>query len=182
MATIQEHLGPTVEELSVTFLPSIDGKGTTLTDMKGFQRLRTLELVVDALIGPAYDKGSTNPEWQDDEGRTGEPALPRLVDLLPPSIERLGLFVQYEDRFFMRALQARCLERLFAGFREEREAELPKLREVAIYCSEKVKAEVQVLASALQQAEDAGATMVWDNLAQPSFVTTFRERCGVDRE
>ncbi|EON96232.1 putative f-box domain protein [Phaeoacremonium minimum UCRPA7] len=175
---IQENVGDTLEELSITILHCYGGRGTTLDDMTGFKRLKALELDVNMLMAPAFNKFSKNEEWLDEEGPPGDAAMPRLVDMLPSSIEAVRLFNQeYNEK------QMECVRALFKGLQEEQSMKLPHLQLVELVSPE---TETETSVDALQTlaaVRDAGGKVVLRTNARachPQFAVTFLERFGVD--
>lgn len=177
MNAIQEEVGDTLEELSVTILQCYGGLGTTLDFMKGFEKLRTLELDVDMLMAPAYDKGSQNEEWLDEEGPPGDPAMPRLVDMLPASIETVRLFNRLYDED-----QVQCMRALFDGLEKGSGSRLPHLEHVELVTPETDSDTSEDALRVLEAVKGAGGAVVLEQAARachPSFANTFLERFGV---
>lgn len=126
LANIQAAVGSTLEELSVIGIGDLEEAGSTLWDMSGFKRLRTLHLDLEVLCGPKYNPEDEVLDDSTDIMRDDE-AHPRLVDVLPSSIEQAAIYISsfgpdgYPE-----------IDWLLAGMAEEHTVKLPKLRELKI--------------------------------------------------
>lgn len=109
----------------------------TCVDMTRFAKLKTLDLTILAFQGPAFDP---------DDGRSYDarrfngcdPALPRLVDMLPASLKTFRLYVGQlnEDDALI------CLRRLFAFTSQEQAEKLPNWKEMVIVKTEYMRDQV----------------------------------------
>lgn len=129
LAIIQELTDTTLEELSLHDIGGSNSLGSTLVNMKGFQCLRILELDLDMLIGPSFDP---EEEYEDDDA-SGDPAFPRLVDLLPTTIESIRLVANS-----WRPDRIQCVKKLFDGFEEERNLKVPYLKNIVLHTDSQV--------------------------------------------
>jgi hypothetical protein len=139
LAIISEHVGGTLTELAMCTNP-LNLDTYTLTNMHGFTQLRVLELEAEFLYGQAYSSPELLPSGHFDEYFPAFPTplgaeLPRLVDLLPPSLELFKLKFHYvAQRSLPQRDDADCiffrLPELLTGFRDERHIKLPRLHDV----------------------------------------------------
>jgi hypothetical protein len=139
LAIICSNVGGSLKELALHTNP-LETDTYTLTNMQGFTQLQILELDIDALCGPEFSASDFRPSGRFDEylpafSVDARPALPRLVDLLPPSLvafkvafpsvlQRSSTTVGRTEYVFFQ------LPKLLAGFREERSIRLPCLRDI----------------------------------------------------
>jgi hypothetical protein len=105
--------------------------------MHGFTRLENLELQAEYLCGPEFSAPAILPNGPFDEyfpqmWMGQEPALPRLVDLLPPSLKalRLSFPAVYTWYPMMNTIVPFRLAALLAGFGEGRAIKLPLLNDL----------------------------------------------------
>ena len=173
LAAIQTHAGDKLDEFSLSMLNDYGERGTTLSSMKGFRKLKVLELDLDLLLGPAHDPNSTNPAWLDAQSPPGDPAMPRLVDLLPESLSRFNLHWRPWPASKLKKIAV--LENLVRGFAQEREVRLPSLTDVTVVCGKVGEQDSQVVGAVLDVVRAEGASVVFDASGKclPSFVTTF---------
>jgi len=145
LAIICAHVGGSLKELALQTNP-LETDTYTLTNMHGFTRLQILELDIDSLCGPEFSAPELLPSGRFDEyfpefPADARPALPRLVNLLPPSLVALTLVSStvlqrsptdmYRTEFvFFR------LPELLAGFRDERGTKLPRLSDIVFDLSD----------------------------------------------
>jgi hypothetical protein len=125
--TVQNICAKTLKELSVTIITHWGNKGATLVDMTRFQKLAVLELDVDMLCGPPYDPSMRDVEWDEFES-AGTPAWPKLIDMLPASIERFNLYLNtFNDDCL------KCISRLIEGLSDARFKRLPHLDKLCLF-------------------------------------------------
>jgi len=105
--------------------------------MHGFTRLQILELHIDSLFGPELSAPELLPSGRFDQycpdfPADARPALPRLVDLLPPSLVtfRLAFSTVLERNLNHTEYVFFQLPELLAGFRDERSTKLPRLSDI----------------------------------------------------
>ncbi|KAH8597008.1 hypothetical protein B0O99DRAFT_98423 [Bisporella sp. PMI_857] len=120
MAVVEKEAGGTLEDLSISVISTYGSTGTGIVSMQGFAKLRTLELDIRSLKGPPYISEPDQSNELDGRLRDG-PAVPRLVNLLPSSIESLELITDMTDE------KAGCLQKLLRDYKTEKEARLPHL-------------------------------------------------------
>ena len=143
--------------------------GTSVDSMKGFQRLKTLNLHISMLLGPPYDKD--NVDLEKDAVRTVPYA--RLVDLLPASVRTFRLYATlFTDD------QVACIIRLFDGFRAEREAKLPNLEDIAIVSLIPDDHTAPGAQEAMETAARAGASIIYQNDPSADVISDFFRRNG----
>ncbi|KAF4631899.1 hypothetical protein G7Y89_g6237 [Cudoniella acicularis] len=137
LAIICAHVGGSLKDLAL-HNNSLEIYTYTLTNMHGFTRLQILELDINSLCGPEFSATELLPSGRFDEyfprfPADARPALPRLVDLLPPSLVAfmLGFSTVLQrspttdnEYVFFR------LPELLAGFRDERSTKLPRLSDI----------------------------------------------------
>ncbi|KAE8362810.1 hypothetical protein BDV27DRAFT_165925 [Aspergillus caelatus] len=125
--TVQNICAKTLKELSVTTLTEWCNRGATLVDMTRFQKLAVLDLGVDMLCGPAYDPSMRDMEWDETES-VGHPAWPKLIELLPASIERFDLYLETFDDDHLK-----CISHLIEGLSDARTIKLPHLDKLSLF-------------------------------------------------
>ncbi|OGM44675.1 hypothetical protein ABOM_007457 [Aspergillus bombycis] len=125
--TVQDICAKTLKELSVTNLTEWCNRGATLVDMTRFQVLAVLDLGVDMLCGPAYDPSMRALEWDETEWH-GNPAWPKLIDMLPASIERFNLYLETFDDDHLK-----CISHLIEGLSDARATKLPRLNDLSLF-------------------------------------------------
>ncbi|KAE8403670.1 hypothetical protein BDV37DRAFT_249571 [Aspergillus pseudonomiae] len=125
--TVQDVCGKTLKELSVSNLTKWCNRGSTLVDMTRFQVLAVLELGVDMLCGPAYDPSMRALEWDETEWH-GNPAWPKLIDMLPASIEKFNLYLETFDDDHLK-----CISHLIEGLSDARATKLPHLNDLSLF-------------------------------------------------
>ncbi|KAG9251952.1 uncharacterized protein F5Z01DRAFT_258593 [Emericellopsis atlantica] len=112
--------------------------GGTLTR---FTRIQRLALDVRAFLGPAPESGERRDSYRSWDPATSSwnPAtdMPRLIDVLPRTLESLELFVDMQGSEGYSHRQYWDVEfphwtKLLRGFREDREERLPNLREFVV--------------------------------------------------
>jgi hypothetical protein len=130
MATIQDAVGDRVEELSFSSSDDIDFNEKGIKSMKGFAKLKVLELDSADLFTNPYDANRQMDNNPDD--RSSCPLnngaghqIPRLCNLVPATIETLTFMTNCGGRRFQ------ALEDLFVDI-EANIQELPNLREITI--------------------------------------------------
>ena len=151
--------GSTLEILSLFNLDYGFQVLTGVADMTGFKKLRELELGTEWLIDFPY---FLNLE------------VPRFVDLLPPSIEKLVLPTG------MSALAMKCLQSLFTDFIVEKDTKLPNLTKVTIF-GEFMGDDGPSLPDVLSLALDVAHVKLIneDRSYQVEFLEDFADRFGV---
>lgn len=151
VASIERESGSHLEELSVTIRELrgsiIPGKGS----MRGFQRLRRLELPFGIAVADVADAASrvATPT----EGILGQ-RLNRsespLTDLIPASLCELQLV------WGGTAYHEQALKVLFRSFAKQRESRLPALQRISVFCplnpTDAYKEECEKLAAATEEA------------------------------
>ena len=96
-------------------------------DMTRFRKLAELELDIDMLCSAPYDPSMRDLEWDESES-VGDPAWPKLIDMLPKSIERFNLHI---DTFSDDHLK--CISHLIDGLSDARVTKLPHLDELRLF-------------------------------------------------
>jgi hypothetical protein len=139
LTIIGAHVGGSLRELAIHTNP-FRTDTYTLINMHGFTRLKILELDINSLCGPEFSAPELLPSGRFDEyfpefPADARPALPRLVDLLPPSLEAFMLeFSTVLQRSLPTADHTEFvffqLPKLLAGFHDERNTKLPRLSDV----------------------------------------------------
>lgn len=130
-------LASRITDLSVGF-ESLLGHivtGVTGATIKQFTSLKRLALDVRVFLGPNPDSGEkrelrTNLD-PDESSWDLESDIPRLIDVLPRTLESLELFVEMQDRQWSH-FDIDYWTRLLMGFREGREERLPNLRDFVV--------------------------------------------------
>ncbi|KAJ5115982.1 hypothetical protein N7456_000330 [Penicillium angulare] len=130
--TVQDVCAGTLKELSVFVQdPSQwpEGPEVVLMDMTRFEKLAVLELDVDMLCGTKYDKSMQydGVEPEDDEEDVG-PAWPKLVEMLPASIEEVKLRL---NSFMDEDLE--CISHTVEGLEDSRATKLPHLKKLGLF-------------------------------------------------
>ncbi|KAF9882890.1 hypothetical protein FE257_004904 [Aspergillus nanangensis] len=126
LATVQDLCADNLRELVVSIVTPWGDPGATLVDMTRFRKLAVLELDVDMLCGPAYDPSMRDLEGDQIEAHDG-PAWPRLVDMLPASIERFALNLStFSDQHL------KCVSHLIEGLEHGRASKLPHLEKLSL--------------------------------------------------
>ena len=182
VAALMAGVGETLEHLSLSLLNHYGELITGVTDLRGFTVLKELELDTGMLPGPPYTNDMGYDEDLGEEEVSGRtPAVPRLLDMLPMSLERLELLTDNDQT------STECLEALFTDFVAEKTS-LPSLAWVMIRrgtsgvtSRTKTVSDVTPLPDALLTAcEFAGVNAVDE--AKPvraRFMLTFEDRFGV---
>ncbi|KAI0470496.1 hypothetical protein GGR56DRAFT_660605 [Xylariaceae sp. FL0804] len=191
VAIIQECVGDSLESLQICLMDNaIDNGGTTLTDMSGFRSLKTFEINFDLLCGPAYDKDAVREPVEfegddDEEPPFGDPTMVRLVDLLPPSIERVGIYnfalnMYGEPPETTRVASLEVARRLFDGLTIGHCDRLPHLQEVRLEPNCYVEHHDLVRAT-LDEVSKSGCTLSSPKSENswPDFALSFHDRFGV---
>ncbi|KAI0165348.1 hypothetical protein GGR52DRAFT_104987 [Hypoxylon sp. FL1284] len=192
LAVIQELVGGSLVELSVTLMGDrLNNEGSTLTDMSGFLKLKALELDFCLLCGPAYNKGTANLDEDDDDPPVGDPAMVRLVDLLPPSIENVRIYnfsieidasglSQVEESKVEDIVDVQIALKLFEGLDVNHCDRLPHLEEVCLVLG---GGPYDPKAYPFQQILESGCIITsaeGNSRAMPYFASSFPRRFGVD--
>lgn len=144
--------------------------------MKGFQKLRVLELDTEVLHGPAYSGlGDQSNSMLKNGGPKGTEAIPRLVDLLPTSLVDLKLLICEADSEY-------DVNILFSGFAKEFRYHLPRLSSVEIAKTITNNPLCSILSHAIQ---DTGDSLKWlyiesEDHHTASFQKCFDNRFGTD--
>ncbi|KAI1337697.1 hypothetical protein F5Y15DRAFT_417836 [Xylariaceae sp. FL0016] len=173
IAAIQDWVGNSLEELSITIEGfDINSEGTTLTDMTGFRKLKTLEIDLCLLCGPAYNKKTARPEEDDDDPPSGEPAMIRLIDVLPPTIESVSI---HNLGLVMDEGQRKVLRKLIEGLDVNNCEQLPNLKSVLFV----KKAAPREPLALFKEVTDAGCGIISKLEASPAWSLGFKERFGV---
>ncbi|KAL1860316.1 hypothetical protein VTK73DRAFT_7389 [Phialemonium thermophilum] len=142
----------------------LGSSGTTPDNMRGFRQLRRLRMDVRMFGGPRYDErravDSRRPDDEEPPGASGgqseQALLPRLVDLLPPSIKQVTLCWYLDPR--LPAARSRVVCRLFEGLREERARCLclPQLKSVELRTVSEYSTYGSEVADTIRAVEEAG--------------------------
>ncbi|KAJ6787952.1 hypothetical protein PWT90_11052 [Aphanocladium album] len=123
---LQEHVGESLEILTLRDDSGVNDLGSTLTDMTGFAKLRDLELDFPMLCQPEFNFG--NGISDDIMDKDGDIAVPRLVDLLPASIQ----YFQLNGVLCINEGDDDHLRKLLSFTSEERRQKLPKWEKFVI--------------------------------------------------
>jgi len=178
VAILEQHLGQTLETLSLSIVTCFGSTGTGVQSMKGFRFLKDLEFDVKLLLGPPYDPGIPDrAETMDvDKGVEGEPSIPAFDGLLPSSIEKLRLLMGGTEQ------GARCLDALFRGWTLGKSVvNFPRLKELSLSLQTDCEAGlmqyrniqwVSGMSGGVAEQDDPGSNAL--------FQTTFNERFGVE--
>ena len=125
--TVQNICAKTLKKLSVTILTHWGNKGATLVDMTRFQKLAVLELDVDMLCSHPYHPSMRDLEWDEFES-VGSPAWPKLIEMLPASIEKFNLYLNtFSDD------DLNCITHLIEGLSDCRATKLPHLDKLSLF-------------------------------------------------
>lgn len=123
---LQEHVGESLEELTLRGGDGVNDLGSTLTDMTRFAKLRDLELEFSMLCQPEFNlEDGISDDVMD---KDGEIAVPRLVDLLPASIQ----YFQLNGVSCSNEGDDDHLRKLLSFTSEERRQKLPKWEKFVI--------------------------------------------------
>ncbi|KAK3679393.1 hypothetical protein LTR78_000954 [Recurvomyces mirabilis] len=96
IAAIGEHRGDTITELAITIDLLFGMIENGVTSLKEFKRLNTVELDVRVFAGPSVASG--NRQGMEGEFTAWEPSsVPNLLDILPPTICTINLFVSDDE-------------------------------------------------------------------------------------
>ena len=130
--TVQNICHKTLKELSLTYTDPVSENpaGATLMDMTRFEKLAVLSLSAEMLCGPPYDPSKGDLESDGEEARKafGSPGWPRLIEMLPASIEKFNLHVcGYEDE------DLKCISHLVRGLVRFRATRLPRLNQLTLF-------------------------------------------------
>ena len=197
LAIIAAHVGGSLKELAIYTNP-LNTDTYTLTNMHGFTQLEVLELDANSISGPEFSSLELLPSGRFDEyfpefTMDARSALPRLVDLLPPSLESLKLdfrsimyrsprTIHHSDHTEFVFFQ---LPDLLAGLRDERSSKLPRLRDIVFNPPYDLESYVEKnrdpertnsIRSILREAETCGVR--WERGVFSCF-RTFNERFDV---
>ncbi|KXH44422.1 hypothetical protein CNYM01_07283 [Colletotrichum nymphaeae SA-01] len=183
LCTIMECTSETLKELSMRTMTQMGAIESTLSNMKGFKRLKYLEIDAAMLMGTEFRRDIIKEEfpYQPLCVPLYEIAAPRLVDMLPPSIKSVRILATPWDCRESDPRKTRCLRALIDGLCTERHSEgkLPRLKEVVFSALgntidnnflDKYKAGWVTIP--LQEGTEL----------QPDFVPDFHERFGVPAE
>ncbi|KAJ5289154.1 hypothetical protein N7478_002184 [Penicillium angulare] len=129
--TVQDVCANNLKELSVVVDdPSQwpEGPEVVLTDMTRFEKLAVLEMDVDMLCGTQYDKSMQYTDYLDEFDYTGEAVFPKLVEILPASIEEVKLRLNaFEDE------DLECISHLVEDLAGSRDIKLPNLKKLSLF-------------------------------------------------
>jgi hypothetical protein len=196
LAVIGAYIGGSLKELAI-HNNALQRETYTLTNMHGFTRLQILELDISSLCGPEFTASELLPSGRFDKYfpeilPNMRPALPRLVDLLPPSLVAFKLEFSRVLERSPAAMDHSGSERLLfqlpsllAGFRNERSTRLPHLSDIIFdppsdierYTDKNSDSEfANSIHSILREAEACGVR--WERGAFHTF-NTFNERFDV---
>lgn len=94
-----EYSGKTLKELSVHTMTQMGVIESTLTDMKGFKRLKYLATDATMFMGTEFRRVIIKEEFpfQPLSVPLNELAAPRFVDMLPPSIKSIRILAELWD-------------------------------------------------------------------------------------
>ena len=127
IAALMAATGQTLEFLTVYSIHDDETirskRSTRVTDMTGFKRLKKLTLGTSWLLGPSHRRFANGHGYQ---SPPCDPAVPSLVDLLPPSITRLRLLT----RTMTKSME--CLQILFKDYIAEKAVRLLALAAVEV--------------------------------------------------
>jgi hypothetical protein len=190
--TLMRLVGDTLEELSLTTI-GMDGDVLSgIASLRGFSSLKRLELGTWFFQGPTYHPDFELPKEDDRydpyEFQDRPHVVPRLVDILPPTLEKLHLLSNVKQD------PSDVLEALFDGFAAGRKASLPRLEHAAIKIghgfswqgppSRRPKREIVPfdLPPSVQEAVDeAGVELIeYEGDADADFMQDFYSRFDVD--
>ncbi|KAI1658284.1 hypothetical protein F4813DRAFT_357943 [Daldinia decipiens] len=134
IAAIGKNVGHHLEELIVT-LEYLDGHVTNgVTSMKEFTSLKRLDLDVRVFHTPAFETEERGGLIREDILRKIPPeafeAIPRLVRILPPSLEEVNLFADNDKYRF----NPEIVKRLLVDFAVDRWNFLPNLEIFGLWC------------------------------------------------
>ncbi|KAI8966688.1 hypothetical protein F5Y11DRAFT_307579 [Daldinia sp. FL1419] len=134
IAAIGKHVGQHLEELIVT-LEYLDGRVLAgVTSMKEFTNLKRLDLDVRVFHTPAIETGEKKEIIRRDLAREipleALEALPRLVRILPPSLEEVNLFADNDKYWF----NPEVVKKLLVDFAVDRWNFLPNLDIFGLWC------------------------------------------------
>ncbi|KAE8382249.1 hypothetical protein BDV26DRAFT_29812 [Aspergillus bertholletiae] len=149
--TVQNTCAKSLKELSVSSFMFREYQTPTLVDMTRFQKLTRLELDVEMLCGPPYDASMKDIEWGDEHEVVGTPAWPKLIDMLPASIETFNLYLNRvcDD-------QLECIFHLIEGLSDARATKLPRLSNLSLF----VESVPAVALEALNAAKESGFSIM----------------------
>lgn len=126
MRAIEAEVGRTLERLSFSILNCYGDSGTGVYSLKGFTRLKEVELGVSVLLGPQHGGGSHGERNDGKALDKGPREVPRLGDLLPPTIEKFCLVADRLDDY------NQALNWLFSNIVAEKDEKLPNLKEIIL--------------------------------------------------
>ena len=178
VAALMNGVGGTLECLSLSIYTWVGDLFTAITDLRGFTKLKELELDTQMIVGPPY---TSDMGFDEDLHEVVDvpPAIPRLLDLLPPSLEKLDLLTDASES------STQCLQALFTDFVAEKDTILPHLKHVTIrrgtegnYTAQKIVPKHPLFLDAVLAAcESAGVKIVdKDKPVHASFMLDFEDR------
>jgi hypothetical protein len=196
MATIQRVAGKHIKELCLSAINCCT-TGTTLTDMSGFEVLKTLDLDVGMLLSTPYEYVDEGDESEGDDVDRAEcdwaerfeqlERMPshetRLVDLLPASIETVrvrGWGYPTPSSDYAPAIKS--LRSLFRDFALNRPAQLPALKDISFSRARPDSFLIPEYIELLRALEGEGCSIVDDNGWASQLDSCFYKRFGVDVE
>ncbi|KAI9926830.1 hypothetical protein ASPWEDRAFT_716351 [Aspergillus wentii DTO 134E9] len=152
--TVLDTCAEKLKELSVTVVSNYGGLGPTLVDMTRFQKLTVLDMDVEMLCGPQYDPSMRFLDFDDD--LVGDPAWPKLVDILPASIERFSLYLTSFSGDHIK-----CITHLIEGLSDNRATKLPRLDKLSLFvCMEPCPKIPDMALKALNAAKRSGFSIM----------------------
>ena len=176
IASLMSAVGDTLEILSLTIINCYGSISPILT-MKGFQRLKDLELDIRLFLGPPFEEytGGRN-QTTDNYPRH----VPKLIHVLPKSLETLRLLTTTSKEY------QQCLGQLFADLSSAKDDILPHLREIIIQRGVQLRGATRkrpALPKPVRTAMDKCYIRVIevDGLPQSEALSAFFERFPVSR-
>ncbi|KAJ5620529.1 hypothetical protein N7510_004513 [Penicillium lagena] len=158
--TVQNICGKTLKELSVRLiiLESGGSKGATLVDMTRFQKLAVLGINIEMLCGPPYDSSMRDLDAEEIES-VGSPAWPKLINMLPVSIEKVNLYLDtFEDDYL------KCISHLVEDLPEARVTKLPCLDKLSLFVHSTIPDKALEV---LNAAKRSGFSILKDRTSKP---------------
>lgn len=129
LATIEREAGSHLEELSVSMRDNTASTVPGTVSMRGFQRLRKLEIpleIVTCNINHAISRVVKPTEVFTDHEL--DMLKPLIGDLIPASVSELLFLTIESDR------DGKVLEVLFRDFATKKDSQLPSLKEIYLHC------------------------------------------------
>ncbi|KAL8648943.1 MAG: hypothetical protein Q9226_005782 [Calogaya cf. arnoldii] len=118
---LQQYASESLESLTFVVPETGFGYGGGEQSLRDFKTLK--HIAIDSLLLIHYVEVETPSDSSDDEGLITD-GVSRLVDVLPPTLETIELYLPRDRKTF---------ERTFEGLAELREERLPKLRSISLH-------------------------------------------------